>query len=351
MGNSVDGDRYGGKPDIDVAKMYLKAGEGSLEHKNYKGAITFLEKGLAMQKKLMKRNDLSLINTCTKLGVAYQGLGELPKALGFYTKALRKAERKQHHEKISGLYGAIGYIYEKQNKLEKAKEKYNQGLLEARSNLGPQSLALGNISYQTGMLHIKLEDYKKAMKYLQEALYVMVKYYGEGHSTVGDCYNLMGLACFKQSKVRIAMEFYRRAQKIREEKLAKDDLELATLYCNMGLALNELEEYDESLKYLNKCFSIETKHFDVDHVRIQSTIKYIDRVSTMVESTSSVEFDELEELKKLEGKEVGLEKQGSCSTLQDSVCEGESKSPNGSNGSNGFDFEEFLDSDNNNIMT
>ena len=48
MGNSVDGDRQGGKPDTDVAKMYIKAGEGSLEQKNYKNAITFLTKGFTL---------------------------------------------------------------------------------------------------------------------------------------------------------------------------------------------------------------------------------------------------------------------------------------------------------------
>jgi len=343
MGNSVDGDRQGGKPDIDVARMYVKAGEGSLEQKNYKNAITFLTKGLAMQKKLCQRNDLSLVNTCTKLGVAYQGLGDLPQALEFYKKALRKAERKQHHEKISGLYGAIGYIYEKQNKLDKAKEKYNQGLQEARGNLGPQSLVIGNISYQAGMLYIKLEDYKKAMKYLQEALYVLVKYYGEGHTTVGDCYNLMGLANFKQGKVKIALEYYRRAEKIREEKLASDDLELATLYCNIGLALDALGEYKEALKYLNKSFGIEIKHFAVDHGRIQSSIKYIGMVSKMIEKTSVEReeiFDELAELEKLERADLEMEKQGSYSTIQDSIYDGRSKS----HVEGEFNFDEFIES-------
>jgi len=347
MGNSVDGDRPSGKADIDVARMYAKAGEGSLEQKNYKGAVNFFGKALVLQKQLVKRNDLSLVNTCTKLGVAYQGLEDFTQALFYYEKALRKAERKQYHDKISGLYGAIGYMYEKQGKLEKAKKKYDQGLEEARSNLGPQSLVIGNICYQAGMLYIKLEDYKKSMKHLKEALYVLTKYYGEDHTTVGDCYNLMGMATQKQGKLKLAMEFYRKSEVIREEKLDADHLDLAALYCNIGLALNENKKYDEALQYLNKCFGIEIKHFEVAHPRIQSTMRYIENVSNMVEKSCRIEFEGFL-VKSNEGKgekPEEMERLASYTTVPDSLCSLGSgdllKSPKG------LDFEDFINSANN----
>lgn len=97
---------------------------------------------------------------------------------------------------------------------------------------------------------------KEGLDTIDESLKVLERLSGADEIFVGTTYVNIATVYKTFSMSEQALPFYEKAKKIYEHKLEKNDLLIAGLYNNMGLALVDLKRFDEALLLYQKAIDI-----------------------------------------------------------------------------------------------
>ncbi len=102
------------------------------------------------------------------IGVIYRNQSVYPKALEYYTKALKMDEELKNRNGVARHLANIGIVYHDQSNYSKSLEYYQKALkiYEELGNRAVKALILGNI----GFLYQTQSDYLKALEYFGKAL-------------------------------------------------------------------------------------------------------------------------------------------------------------------------------------
>jgi hypothetical protein len=95
------------------APIYHQLGCAKADQGEHKEAITFYEKAVEIDKKILPPNHPDLAMSYNNIGSVYDSMGEYSKAFSFHTKALeiRQKSFPSNHPHLTGSYNNIGSVY------------------------------------------------------------------------------------------------------------------------------------------------------------------------------------------------------------------------------------------------
>ena len=148
------------------ADILLKIGNEFYFKSNWKIAIKFYEKALAIYKEFKDKKGES---TCyNNIGAIYDDLGDYDKALDYYNRSLEISKAIGDRKGESTCYNNIGLIYDNLGEYAKALDYYNRSL-EIRKAIGDrkgESRCYNNI----GLIYYNLGENDKALDYYNRSL-------------------------------------------------------------------------------------------------------------------------------------------------------------------------------------
>lgn len=189
--------------------------------------------------------------TLGNIGVVYMDLGDYPRALDFFFKALKVTEAINNKSGASYWFSNIGNVYAEQGYPEKALDYYFRSLkVEEELNNKPGiATTLGNI----GTVYDDLGEYEKALDYYSRAL----KLDEEGGEKDGMATWLgnMGTIYEGEEDYDKALEYYLRALAIAKE--TGNATTIAVQLRGIGTLYSDMKKYEEAEDYLLQALALD----------------------------------------------------------------------------------------------
>jgi tetratricopeptide (TPR) repeat protein len=184
------------------------------------------------------------------LGINYQQLGYVRKAIEYYEQALKIARETGDRQGEGTWLGNLGNAHNDMGELKKAIEYYEQALKITREIGGRQGegTALGNL----GNAYNSLGDAKKAIDYFEQALKI-AREIGDRRAEGTDLGNI-GLAYWYLGETKKAIEYNEQALKIAREINARCEEE--TALGNLGLTYRDLGQTKKAIEYHEQALKI-----------------------------------------------------------------------------------------------
>ena len=194
-------------------------------------------------------------------------MGDYPKALEFYTKALNIYEKVlgKDHPYTATSYNNIGYVYSDMGDYPKALEFYTKALDIREKALGIGHPDVANSYNNIGNVYGYIGDYPKALEFLTKALHIKEKVLGKDHPDTASSYNSIGSVYYRMGDYTKALDFYTKALNIREKVLGKDHPNTANSYNNIGSVYYRMGDYTKALDFYTKALNIQEKVLGKDH--------------------------------------------------------------------------------------
>ena len=121
-------------------------------------------------------------------------------------------------------------------------------------------------------------NYEKALEYYRKAQVIKEKMLGKEHPSTATTYNNMASVYQDQGNYEKALEYYRKAQVIEEKVLGKEHPSTATTYNNMASLFHAQGNYKKALEYYEKAHVINEKVLGKEHPSTATTYNNIARV-------------------------------------------------------------------------
>jgi len=205
-------------------------------------------------------DEKSYAELCDNLGEIYcKKLFKYKAALHFHEESLKINKYKTAHH-----FHKIGYVYKKQGENEKALS-YFQEALRFKSELSILSLA--NILENMASIYGDLGKYDVAFKYYNLSI---EKYKEEKQNTDSiKIYNKIGTIFYLQYNFEKAIKYFETAIsdfKSLEYTKNSDQLNIANIYNNIGLAQQKEKKYEDTLVNLEESLRIYRQIFKTDEL-------------------------------------------------------------------------------------
>lgn len=219
---------------------------------DYKNAMQYAVKSEELAKELNSPQDLSLSQYI--IGIIYLELDDYNKTAEYFFKSLKLSEQIGDKEAIGRIYNGIGSVNSKQKNYNKALEYYLKSLHiaeEIKDSIGI-ARGLNNIA----AAYANKEDYIRARDYTEKALRMnkeLMNRKSEGINclNLGDIYLKLKDYGAAYDNLQKALQFY--------EDL-NNTLFIATCWVSLGNYFMEINELDQSKKYVTKAFNVGKKY-------------------------------------------------------------------------------------------
>ncbi|XP_066023579.1 tetratricopeptide repeat protein 28-like [Pocillopora verrucosa] len=238
-------------------KAIVRGATACVELKRFEGAITWCDKGLAIDKN--NRILLSLrLQSVREVGdksmeekdpISHDHVsassGDIKKVMDFYNLDLKIAKEVGDKHGEGGAYGNLGNAYSSLGDLKKALEYHNLDLKIAKEvgDKHGEGGAYGNL----GNAYHRLGDFKKAIEYHNLHLKI-AKEVGDKHGE-GGAYGNLGNAYHRLGDFKKAREYHNLDLKIAKE--VGDKHGEGGAYGNLGNAYSSLGDFKKAIEYHN----------------------------------------------------------------------------------------------------
>ncbi|CAF1306253.1 unnamed protein product [Didymodactylos carnosus] len=298
------------------ANIYHHLGTINRDEGKYAEAITYAEKSLEINQKILPPEHPDLAATYYIIGFVYHKMSEYSKALSYHEKALeirQKILSSNHHDLASsysnidsahakalsydeeGLkiqqktlpldqpdlaecYNHIGTVYFRMGEYSKALS-LSEKALEIREKTHPSNhpdLAL--LYSNIGRVYNEMNEYSKALLYHEKALNIRERFLPPDHPYLANSYSNIGRVYHEMGEYSKALSCHEKALEIREKTHPLNQPELAVSYNNIGAVYNEMNEYSKALSYLEKAFEIRQKALPKNHPDLALSYNNIGRM-------------------------------------------------------------------------
>ncbi len=194
-------------------------------------------------------------NAFTTLGVCYKFLGNYPKAVDYYLKALKIMEQLKNNSGIASCNMNIGIVYSNLSNYTKAQSYLSKSLQVFLNLKDKKSIAVcyANI----GTIYAKQSKHKEALKYFMKCLSLQLELknkqgIGMSYGNIGNVYDVLG----DNEK---ALFYHYKALELR--RLINDKHGVAVCYNN--IAESKLLNTTDAIKYADSALQISTSIFDI----------------------------------------------------------------------------------------
>ena len=233
-----------------VAKYCLSLAGAYGPQAQYELALQYSQRALNIRQNEAGGDRKSIVSILNNMGMAYKEMGDIPKAIETFDRALTIARAISNPRSEMLILGNLGYAYSGLSEYSKADDYFHQALdiAEQTNDLGAKGLHLGNI----GVNLKKWGNFTKALRYMQEALDIhrqipsprdMVRHY----ANMANIYEIRG--------------DYVQALDLEKKALAISDSIGTRSYTvfilrNLGVAYEKIGDFEEALRYCERALKL-----------------------------------------------------------------------------------------------
>lgn len=218
--------------DESLAASYWNIGNIQGDIGNYDISNKYYKKAKVIYEKLDLTDDISSINMNMAINLKGQQKYEVAKLL--MLAEVPYYQQQNYNNDLAGAYDNIGWIYAQQDSLELAEDYYKKSL-EISEQYGETSLIGLNLRH-LGELYNKRGDFRKALRYLKDALQ-NAEDTGTRKKMIGDLLE-MSIAYAGLGRYKKAYEYHTDYHELHDEILGEENIE----------RMNELEVQYQSEK-------------------------------------------------------------------------------------------------------
>ncbi len=243
-----------------IALVYDRLGQ-------YEKALEYYGKDLAIYEEKLGRDHPDTGTIYNNIAVVYTGLGQSEKALEYYGKALAICEEKlgTDHPDTGCIYNNIAGVYKSLGQSEKALEYYGKALAIKEEKLGRDHPSTGSTYHNIAVVYDDLGQSEKALEYYEKALAICEEKLGKDHPSTGTTYNNIAGVYADLGQYEKALEYYEKALAIREEKLGRDHPSTGTTYNNIAGVYADLGQYEEAMHFMKKAYRVHKTRLGAEH--------------------------------------------------------------------------------------
>jgi tetratricopeptide (TPR) repeat protein len=219
----------------------------SFRYSNPDSALILYKQEIAFAQKTNQKKSES--NALYNIGLIYNDMDEITKALDYYNKSLELRKEIGDKNGMAWALNNIGAIYDKQADIPKALDYYDKSLklFEESGEKNGMSSALNNI----GLIYKNKGDIPKALEYNSRSLKIKESA-GDKEGMAWSLYNI-GLIYQEQGDIPKALDYYQKSLKTEEETGNKEGMawalnNIGTIYSNQGDIAKALDYYEKSLQ-------------------------------------------------------------------------------------------------------
>ena len=209
---------------------------------DYKGALSYYEKYLDIEKKSLPANHPDLATSYNNIGMVYQSMGEYSKALSHLEKCLdiEKKSLPANHPDLATSYNNIGGVYK------------------------------------------SMGEYSKALSYYEKCLDMRQKTLPTNHPDLATSYNNIGGVYKSMGEYSNALSYYEKCLDMQQKSLPANHPDLATSYNNIGGVYQSMGEYSKALSNMHVALKIRQHSLPPNHPDIQRSLDWIESLKRKV---------------------------------------------------------------------
>jgi len=198
------------------------------------------------------------------LAAAYQMTGDYDKAIHHYLRTLEILEKLPDSEKLNkaSILGAIGFLYEHNEKYEDAIQIYQHHLTIENKIAGTEDLDTANTLFRLCELNIHNGKYSEALSYCFRSLPIYERIHGHDHIDVARNLSDIGVIYLRMDKTADAYVSLQAALTILEKLGLADDQRGATVINNLAMISLGYGFYDDAISLFQRSLDISEKAAD-----------------------------------------------------------------------------------------
>jgi transcriptional regulator with GAF, ATPase, and Fis domain/tetratricopeptide (TPR) repeat protein len=287
-----------------LSSNYNNLGNVYWDKGNLEKALEYHQKSLTIKEKLRddigKTPDSNELNPLdisksisisqNNLGLLYEDMGDLEKAIEFFYRSLVEKEKSNDQLGIPACYNNIGEIYLKRGRLEKAIQLFEQAIetAEDAKAIPKKAEACGNL----GNAHFLFGDYIRAMNCYVEDMNLSSAI--DDKFELSEVYWRMGELLLATKEEKEAYDFIQKSVSLSSEIGAKKNEAsaqriLGKYYAQQkdsAKARNAFEQGIEILKEMGKCYELGKLYFDYGNFLVETgardnALRYLREAATI----------------------------------------------------------------------
>ena len=242
----------------------------------YQDALAYFEKARDFDINIWGEGNVALVRVYNNIGHVYHEMEQYKKALENYDKAyaIEINRNPTGSMDIALLNSNLAGLYSNLGKKEKAIELLGESLELYKRFCGEQSIEIASVYGNLADQYAEV-DALQSLKYVQMAIDVYLKLYGENHPEVAWCYGIEGSALYLLGDEQSAEDYYGKALAIFQYFYGESHPRIADIYAFMGVKQIEKKDYSKALSYIEKAKDIYTTAYGPFHSKVASCFNYI----------------------------------------------------------------------------
>lgn len=271
-------------------RVYKALGNIHRDLNQYEKAIAYYHKSIKIAEKF--NDPLMVAKYKTEIGKAYLKLDQSEAAIFYLKQAYNVYKDVEDEAMMANVTISLGNGYKESGNLEKGEYYYTESLNHAKK-VNNERLIAGNYN-NLGNVERRRKNYKKALTYFQSALEMNIKsknrlWESFNYNNIGNTYNDLG----EYSK---AIEYFKKSNVIKEE--LNDKFSIMTGYVGISEAYSKIGDYNNAFKYLKS------------HNRLKDSLGIVEQASML---------KDLEMKYKSENQELEIDRLKTSEELQNEI--------------------------------
>lgn len=213
-----------------------------------------------------------------QMGYLLNQQADYKNALAYLKKsvAIKKETLGEEHREIANTYNEIGTVYKQKNDYTNALKWYKKALWIWEKALGTDHPDTAIVYNNIGTVYDDQGEYASALEWHQKALQVKEIALGIDHPLTAISYNNIGTVYLRQGDYFNALEWYKKALWVFENASGMNHPNTAGIYHNIGKLYFEQGDYAKALNWLEKAYTINLKILGPEHPNTKITQKWLD---------------------------------------------------------------------------
>nr|WP_322657823.1 tetratricopeptide repeat protein [Dendronalium sp. ChiSLP03b]MDZ8204117.1 tetratricopeptide repeat protein [Dendronalium sp. ChiSLP03b] len=270
----------------EIYRKRLERGEFQDYKKEQELGIEYLSKAVELQKELGLEKDLA--TSLTKLALLYNSQGKYSEAepLCIQALALRRKLLGEEHLSVATSLNNLALLYYSQGRYSEAEPLFIQALALRRKLLGEEDPSVADSLNNLAGLYYSQGRYSEAESLYIKALALRHKLLGEEHADVANSFNNLAVLYEFQGRYSEAEPLYIKALTLRRKLLGEEHPDVANSFNNLAGLYESQGKYSEAEPMYIKALALRRKLLGEEHPDIATSLnnlaylyRYQDRYS------------------------------------------------------------------------